>query len=242
MRSFPLVSSLLLALTGCNFGLSMETELGGADAPLEEDTDAAAPGVSEGDALPETAVDLTDKLYAIPATSLHVTEPPGLDSIFDQVLDRPVLVYVESETDSTLQLDVALAGTDGRQNPCEAVRRFPAGDWSENPVFAVGPGELTTSFGGHEATFRNLEMSGVFDEYAFAWHDGILSATLDTRELAPALPGVDDMCELVEALEGECEPCDDGADACFAVRIEGIVADLLDDTFEVEPDPDTCQR
>ena len=243
MRSFPLVSSLLLALTGCNFGLTMETGLGGVDAPLDGgDTDAGSgpDAQSEADALPETAVELTGKLYGIPPASMNVTEPPGLNGIFDQVLDRPVLVYIEDETSSTLQLDVALAGTDGRQDPCEAVRRFPEGDWSENPVFDVGPGELTTSFGGHPATFRHLELSGVFDEYAFAWRDGTLDAQLDTRELAPALPGVDDLCGMVEALGGTCTACDDGEELCFELRIEGIIADMVDDDFEVEPDPDTC--
>ena len=68
------------------------------------------------------------------------------------------------------------------------------------PVVAVdvvraGPGELVTSFGGHDATFRDLEIAGVFDEYGFAWTDGTLVAQLDTRELAAVVlraKGLDD--------------------------------------------------
>jgi hypothetical protein len=223
------VLAALALLPGCSFGLTAVSDVdvvdvsdGGADGPAVSDDDGPAP----------TAVDLDGRLYAIAPDDLTVVEPAGLDGMFDQVLDRDVLVYVEEESADSIVLDVTLAGPDGLQDPCESVRRFPEGDWRENPVFDVGPGELTTSFGGHAASFRRLRMSGVFDEYAFSWTDGTLAAELDTRELAPALPSVDDLCGLVEELQGACEPCDDGVEACFALRIEGIVAQQLDADFD----------
>ncbi|MFZ5475595.1 MAG: hypothetical protein ACOZNI_02365 [Myxococcota bacterium] len=232
------VLAALALLPGCSFGLMAVPEV--EDDGLFGVDPGDEPRSDQDDALTETAVDLDGKLYAIAPDAFTVTEPPGLDGLFDEVLDRDVLVFVESETSDEIVMDVTLAGTDGEQNPCEPVRAFPAGDWSENPVFDVGPGELTTSFGGHRASFRDLQMSGVFDEYAFTWTDGTLSAELDTRELAPALPEVDDLCELVEELRGSCEPCDDGADACFALRIEGIVAEQRDSVFDPSADGSGC--
>jgi hypothetical protein len=246
MRAFPLVafSTLLLPalLSGCAFGLTEMDPGEGVDGAEGPDSPSVQDDESDGDAdaLPETAVDLSGSLYAIEPTSMNVVDPPGLDALFDQVLTRDVLVYVESATDRALQLDVALAGGDGRQDRCEAVRRFPSGDWSENPVFDVGPGELTTSFAGHAAAFRSLELSGVFDASGAAWSDGVLLAQLDTRELAPALNQTGDLCPLVESLGGTCEPCDDGAVACFTLRIEGMVGDRLDSAFDPDVDGNGC--
>lgn len=242
MRALPLVLALAV-LPACSFGLTVGPD--GVETPDADTPEGNGPGTpddeeAEVDTLPSTAVDLDGKLYAIAPADMHVTEPPGLDALFGEVLTRDVLVYVESESDTSLELAVALAGTAGGQDPCEAVRHFPAGDWTENPVFEVGPGELSTRFGGHPATFRDLELSGVFDEYAFAWRDGTLSAQLDTRELAPALGDMDDLCGLVSELGGECVPCDDGEDACFALRIEDIVAELVEESFDATPDASRC--
>ncbi|MDP2308665.1 MAG: hypothetical protein Q8P18_21770 [Pseudomonadota bacterium] len=257
MRAFSLValSSLMVSpLVGCGFGLTSALD-GKEHGPAVQDEESAAPddgtsddGTPDGDTsdegggedtLPATSADLDDTLYAIDRASMRVTEPPGLDALFGEVLDRDVFVYVERASASTIELAVALAGTDGQQDPCEAVRAFPAGDWSANPVFDVGPGQLTTSFGGQSATFRSLVLSGVFDESGAAWRDGTLAAELDTRELAAALGDIDG-CELVADLGGECVACSDGEEACFALRIEGIVADRVETSFDASPDARSC--
>jgi hypothetical protein len=245
MRTLPAVvlPSLLPAflLAGCNFGLS----LGAGDLEAAGDLPDAAegsdpPGDTPDDGLPETEVALDGNLYAIHPASMQVVEPAGLDALFGDVLDRDVLVYVESESAAALQLDVALASPEGRQDRCEAVRRFPAGDWTQNPVFDVGPGELAASFGGHAAAFRSLVLSGVFDASGGEWTDGTLDAQLDTRELAPALSGQGDLCALVESLGGACEPCDDGAPFCFALRIAGIAGERVDAPFDPGLDGSAC--
>lgn len=238
MRLLPLV---LLPLVGCGgFGLA---------TPVVELDDTAGsfadvdPGDDEGLAgeLPETTVSLEDRVYAVEPGQLSVAEPPGLDALIGEILDRPVLVHVAAESEAALSLEVALAATDGDQNPCEAVRAFPAADWSDNPRFVAGPGRLDTRFAGNPASFRDLELAGTFDADGGAWRDGTLSATLDTRELAPALGGLDDVCGLVAELGGSCFACDDGADACFALRLEDIVADAVDVTFDATPDAGSCR-
>lgn len=239
-----LAAALTLPLSACSYGLTGATD----EAPFDTGGLAADPGTPDDEAAATgdeeaapTAVEVEGKLYAISPDDLTVMEPAGLDAVFDEVLTRDVLVYVEDETSETLMLDVALAGADGRQDPCEAVRQFPAADWSRNPVFEAGPGELATSFGGQPATFRHLQLGGTFDEYAFAWREGTLSAQLDTRELQAALPREDDLCGLVEDLGGACEPCDDGEEACFALRLEDIVAELVDGSFEPRNRSTDCE-
>ncbi|MDP2313754.1 MAG: hypothetical protein Q8P41_12675 [Pseudomonadota bacterium] len=231
MRAFPLVALSAVVLSGCGFGLTFEPEGLDEAAP---GPDASAPDDPSAGALDATSEDLAGKLYVIDPTSMRVTEPAGLDALFGEVLDRDVFVYVEGESADTISLAVALSGADGQQDPCEPVRRFPEGDWTQNPVFDVGPGELTTSFGGQPATFRSLALSGVFDASADAWREGTLSAQLDTRELAGALGDIDG-CAFVGDLGGACERCDDGAEACFQLSIEGIVAELADTRFDATP-------
>lgn len=226
MRNFL----LLFPLSGCAFGL----ETGVADAPAADGF--GAPSVAGEADLPRTSVSLEGRLYAMSAGDMHVTQPPGLDGLWDRVLTTPLLVYVEKETDSELRLATALGSADGTQNPCEKVRRFPTADWRENPVFAAGPGAFDASFGGQPATVREVELSGVVDEEGLGWRDGTLDAVLDTRELAAALGGLEDVCSLVEDLGGECFACSDGQDACFTLAIEGVEAELVDADFDMTPD------
>lgn len=231
MRSAPL---LLLAgfSVACQFGLSSELVADGSG--LDEPADTAGADVTSG--LPPTAVSLKGMTYGIAADAMTITDPPGLDGFKDQILSRDMLVYVAGEDDDALELDIALAAADGTQDVCEAVRTFPPADFSQNPAFAAGPGEVHTTFGGgHAASFRDLELTGIFDEYAFNWREGTLDAMLDGRELAPALPKGADVCELVDGMGGECVACDDGDIACFHLRIEQIVAEKLEIAFDTTP-------
>lgn len=217
---------LTILLSGCAFGLVSGIE------------DQAVPP----DELPATEVDLKGRTYAIAAEALSITDPPGLDGMKDDFLSRKLLVFVAAEDQDALELRITLAAPDGRQDPCEKVRAFPIADFSQDPLFSVEGGELTTSFGGgHPATFRELALSGVFDPDALAWHDGTMDAMLDARELEPALPEGTDVCELVDGLGGACEACDDGEDLCFHLGIEGIRAQQIEMDFDEDPSS-RCNR
>lgn len=217
---------LTILLSGCAFGLVSGIENG--VAPVDE--------------LPATEVDLKGRTYAIGADALTITDPPGLDGMKDDFLSRPLLVFVADEAEDALEMRITLAAPDGRQDPCEAVRAFPAADFSQDPLFDVQGGELTTSFGGgFPATFRELGLTGIFDPDALAWHDGTMDAMLDARELEPALPEGTDVCELVDGLGGACEACDDGEEVCFHLGIEGIRAVQIDMAFDEDPSS-RCHR
>lgn len=231
--------TLLASLSACAFGLDTSVTPIPEHAGGQVGHDGEMPdgdGAETDDGLPLTSVDLTGRLYSMSAEDMTVTEPPGLAGLWDQVLSTPLLVYVEAETVDELRLNTALANADGTQNLCEKVREFPDADWTENPVFAAGPGAFDTSFAGSAATVRDVKLSGVIDEYGFGWRDGTLDATLDTRELQPALGGLDDVCALVEDLGGECFACTDGEIACFTLSIEDVTARYVDAGFDVTPE------
>ena len=232
---------LLLLVTlasGCGFGLDSQFA-----TPISAPSfaDAGEASAEEEDGLPSTAVALEGRLYTLEAADMEVLQPPGLDGLWDQVLTRPLLVYVSGESSATLRLDAALGTPSGEQDPCEAVRHFPEADWTQNPVFDAGPGVLETSFAGHSATFREVQLSGVVDEYGFGWRDGTLTAVLDTRELRAALGGVDDVCALVESLGGECFACSDGEPACFDLEIGEVTAHYSEASFDPTPSSTGCE-
>lgn len=226
--------ALTLLLAGCLLGLSKD--------PYSDDGDVLYAGSDSGgsDDVPDVSVSLTGRTYAITADALTITTPAGLDALKSEFLSSDILVYVSKETDVALGLSIALSAADGSQSPCEAVRAMPDADWSANPSFAAGPGELEASFGGEPAAFRDLYFDGTFDGSGDFWSDGTLSAVLDTRELDSALPDMD-ICALIGDLGGECKACSDGEVACFDLEISDITAEVQDIAFDPSVDGSDCR-
>lgn len=224
MRRSLLLLVTLGSISGC-FGLQNNVSADTAFGDTSSGQFASTP----------TEVDLAGKLYVIAPSDLHLVEPAGLDTLFHEALKQNVLVYVADESSDTLGLQIVLASSDGTQDPCQDVRSLPDATW-QNPTFDAGPGEVAVSFGGEPASLRHLRVTGTFDEYAFNWRDGTLSAQLDARELTAALGGAD-ACELVENVGGACEACDDGAMQCITLRFEDVVAAQTNAAFDPTP---TC--
>lgn len=214
---------------GCAVGLqaNFATDTGGLD-----DTGRPARAESGSEATP-TEADLTGRMYVIRPADLTLVEPPGLDALLHEALVQDVFVYVGDEATSTLRLQVALAATDGQQDPCQDVRTLPEAHW-QNPIFDAGPGELEVSFAGNAAWLRYLTVTGTFDQDGRAWNEGTLSAQLDARELAAALAG-EDACEMIANLGGECGLCDDGAKQCVTLEFEDVRAEQSSVAFDPTP-------
>jgi hypothetical protein len=233
----PACMACLMAASGCGFGLDT-----GLVTPISPPSFADPPGEPQAadDGLPPTSVALEGRLYTLTAADMRVVQPPGLDGLWERVLTKPLLIYVRGESASALRLEAALGTEAGEQDPCEAVRRFPEADWTENPVFDAGPGTLDTSFGGSAASLRDVRLSGVVDEYGFGWRNGTLDARVDTRELRAALPTFDDLCALVDTLGGDCIACDDGEPLCFELAITEVTAAFSEASFDSTPDTSGC--
>lgn len=234
---------LALSVTsGCAFGLdsAIDSTLSASGGSISDGGSSESGDYDAEDALPETEVGLEGAVYRIVPAEMTITQPPGLDALKERMLERDILVFVSSESSSALGLSVALAAADGGQDVCETVRDFPKADWSQNPVFEAGPGEIEASFGGQPATLREVRFGGVFDEDGSRWREGTMVAQLDGRELLGALGDVD-VCSLVDAMGGECEPCSDGKHYCFAVEIENITAKETNIDFNERNDGSRCE-
>lgn len=182
----------------------------------------------------EVSVALTGRTFSIAPENLPLVEPEGLAPLLEGALATRVLVHVDEETADTLALAVTFAAADGYQDPCQPIVRLPDARWTD-PAFAAGPTEMTTSFGGHPATLRDVGFTGVFDKWGVGWTEGTLDATLDAREVDPALPEGLTTCALLDDLGGACAACEDGEPACVTLRFEGVVADLVDVAWERDP-------
>jgi hypothetical protein len=178
---------------------------------------------------------IAGELYAIDPADIEVIEPPGLAASFSELLDRDVLFYVAGEDETRIRIDLALAAADGSQDPCESVLELPTADWSEQPRFQVGPGQLDVSFGGHPATLRQLVLTGTFAADGSGWSGGTMSAEADARELAPAVGDGVDVCALVEGMGGDCHACDDGAPQCFTLAFDQVSARRSSEAFDPAP-------
>ncbi len=222
MRTLPL---LLLPLSGC-FGLqsniSVDTGYWGDSA--ESETNGTP--VSE---------DLTGKVYAVGPTDMTLVEPAQLAELYLENVGKDILIYVASETTTTLQLQAALAADDGSQNPCETVRDLPQADWL-NPSFQAGPADMEIGFGGQPATLQDVELTGTFSPDAGSFGDGTLAGVVDARELAAALGGID-ACEMLDGMGSSCIPCDDGELQCASVRFEDVQGTEASMSFDPTP---TC--
>lgn len=227
MRVLILVlSSVLVGCGGVGLEAMPDEVVPGTADPTADDAGVAAAA---------TTGDLGGELFVIHRAGLEVVDPPGLDTMLDQVLDRDVLFYVAAEESTRIRIDLALAGTTGAQDPCATVVELPTADWSHNPVFEVGPGRLEVPISGALTTFRDLTLTGTFAEDGTSWSDGEMSAELDARELAAAVPEGTDVCGLVEAMGGACHACDDGAKTCFTLAFDHVGGEKVGLEFDPTP-------
>ena len=208
---------LVLLTLGCGGLTVVGDDVVKGEAPTSPDS---------GD-LPPDAVqdDLTGRLYSIAPANMLITEPSGLDSLRTTLFNKNILIDVMDQAGDRMLMGMALAGDDGQQNHCEVVRPLPAADWSQNPSFYAGPGDVDLSFGGSPATLYDMRLSGTFSPDGRSWSEGQMQGSLDTRQL-PNLGT--DACTLVASFEGSCVPCDDGEPYCFALSVEQIGATWME--------------
>lgn len=225
---------MLVFLLACgDFGLTsgvdvVEADAGGAGgyAPYGEDDEQV-------DETP-VSVDLAGRTWAVDLAEVKVTEPPGMGSMLALMDSTILLFHASNEKERSLDLVVSLAAADGTQNPCEKVQSLPSAEWL-NPLFAIDEGTLNITISGNNVAFSEAILGATIDADGAGWHDGGLSARIDAREFEAALPQGTDMCELVDAMDGECEACDDGADKCFDLIIEDISAVKARGDFDLTP-------
>jgi hypothetical protein len=240
-----LIPLLLLGACG-EFGL---TQLGGGAVVADtgasaRDGDGAPAGQGasedddEGGASPIGA-SLEGRTWAVDLDTVTFTEPAGLEGLLSLLDSSILLFHVTEESEDRLELVVAMAGVDGRQDPCERIVTLPDAAWT-NPDFAIDEGRLELTVGGEAMNIRDAFLAAQVVSQGEGWSDGELLGELDAREVEPALPSGTDVCDLIDTMGGSCHACSDGSRTCFDLVIEEIVASAVDSGFDPEPDDSGC--
>ncbi len=214
---------MIVSLLACSMGLE----------PLVADQDEAL------DAVPVEQA-LQGRTFELDLTGIAWIEPAGLGDALAALDMSNLLVHVADEAEGQITLAVALSDGDGGQDACEPVHAFPAADFSNNPRFQVETAGMDITLGGQPAAFQDLYLAGIFDPAGDAWDHGRLSTLLDVRDLSQVFDDRLDACELAEALDGTCEPCADGVEACIPVSADSAYAWEIDADFDVTVDGDGC--
>lgn len=222
--------------------LSACGDIGLVASPDDHVVSAGAPGDSAEEveeAAPRVQAGLAGRTYRVDLTSVQAVQPSGLSALMATSGSDFLLFHVLDESADELSMVVTLAASDGRQNPCEPVQSLPTADWSGNPRFSIERGSVGMRIGGEDVTLYETRLAATVAEDATLFSDGDLEATIDTRELGDAL-GETDVCELVEAMDGSCTACDDGAVRCVEVILAEIIGVEVNFGFDPENDGSSC--
>ena len=210
-------------LTACGYGLDplvYEPE----EMPLE----------------PPVEVEIEGATFAVPLTEVDGISPAGLQVVFEELDAGAALVHVVRDDFDVLELAMALSAEDGRQSLCEPIHFLPVADFSRNPWLEVHGAALPLSIGGEPVTLEYLGMSVRFTGDGERWDAGTMSAVIDTRELEGVFKEGTDVCAVVESMEGTCEPCADGVEACVDVELDNVKARRVPITFDPDLDTSGC--
>ena len=156
-----------------------------------------------------------------------------------------LLFMVEDAGDTTIDL-VAAGGYDAGgstlQYPCSPPIDFPAGDFSSNPRFDVGPLDASLAASGLTVPLYAFTVDGRFEEDASAMRDVHVSGLIDVRGLGDAT-GFGDVCALLPAFGVACVDCPDGETQCLELDVIDASAPwrsgvTLDAALDPSADPD----
>ncbi|MCB9779791.1 MAG: hypothetical protein H6742_14595 [Alphaproteobacteria bacterium] len=191
------------------------------------DTDGGTDGGST-----DWDADVEGNAYRLDLAGATFVEPAGVGSLLVGSLEQDVLVQVQRQTSSALDLMFTVSeSVGGPQDMCVETSMLPSADFTDAPDWDLGPTSLTMELDGYTIVMQNVRLSGTFSADGRTYDDSTLDATLDTRDLIDVmgdLLGTDDprqICELVGGFGVSCEACpSDGAELCLGLRIEDVVA------------------
>lgn len=192
--------------------------------------------------LPEPALweGYAGRAYVLGLDELAIDEPAVLAELFDflGMEDMLAAVWVERVDAEARTVELAVAAALERddevvQDPCEQVALLETADFSGNPTFAAGPGDLGFQASGVDYAFHALQIEGRFSQEGDRIETLAVEGWLDLAELRfSGEPG----CEYLGHLGLPCQACpDDGDEACL--HVAGTVRDApWDDGLVIDVD------
>ena len=207
-------------------GTTGETADAGGTGETTDGGDVLEPEYPSGS---PTGCDLTGTSYQLDFTTARVIQPQQLGPILADAIGDALAMGVTAQTDANVSLVLAL--TDGGvQDLCTPSVQPPDGTWAD-PVFAVGPADVSVDIDGTEATLSSFQFTAAAAASCTAIESGVFQTDLDVRLLSSALGSVlgtedpDEMCETLLGLGGVCEACDsDGATYCIKLVVDQLAS------------------
>jgi hypothetical protein len=201
-----------------------------------------------GDVVADPA-SLEGRTYTVALSQARFVKPEGVADLLLGQLTSDILIGVTATEGTSLKMGGALSTViGGPQDFCNPSIDFPeAADFSDNPLFQVGPADVIIAAAGFDIPINSLMISGAFASDGSYFGGGILAGQLDARSLAPLVAELlgsddpDEICVLLQSFSVSCNACDsDGAVYCVDVYVDSIRADEKADTVLECVDEQDC--
>ncbi|HHO50350.1 MAG TPA: hypothetical protein ENK18_05615 [Deltaproteobacteria bacterium] len=181
---------------------------------------------------PVDPVTLDGSTYSIDLTSGTWIEPPGVGPLIPLLIgDLEWLMGVETVNAQTIDWLQAPGDGLGGQDLCAETNALPAADFSNNPLFSIGPADINLDVLGVLTVLEGAFMGGTIRGDYGALEGLSVSGTLDTRPWVDAIvPGGSDdsVCVLFATFGVSCDPCADGSGTyCLDVVVDSFDAPLI---------------
>ncbi|MBM73798.1 MAG: hypothetical protein CMK59_00240 [Proteobacteria bacterium] len=160
--------------------------------------------------------------------------PAGAGPLVGTLFQNHLLLSIHEQEASTLNIDLGISIDDEyTQDFCfPTINALPNVDFS-NPAFLIPQSDLQMIISGYSVSVYEMQITGVFREDGQSYGHGVLEGRFDARDIAlTVVPDEDQLCETVSILGTPCEPCADGEEYCFPVRVEGLSGGVTEDQLE----------
>lgn len=167
------------------------------------------------------------EVYLLDVTEQDWAEPRGIGTEIDAFVPN-FLMKIEGETDTTVDVLIAAAGPDGKQDPCNSTSMVTGTKGAEFVTF--GPTEFPLHIQHVDEPIAvngliyGFTISNVLPKGGALSEDGELVATMDFRDIYKLFtliinPTPETVCTALEESYGSCQPCpNDGQPFCLTVK------------------------
>ena len=160
--------------------------------------------------------------------------PPGAGPLVGTLFQNHLLLSVSEQDSSHLDMELGISVDDAyEQDYCfPTINSLPAVVFG-NPEFSIPQSNLQMVISGYSVAVYDMEITGVFRADGQSYGQGVLKGRFDARDIELTVaPDADQLCETVEILGTPCEPCLDGLEYCFPVRVEGLSGEVIQNDLE----------
>ncbi len=175
-------------------------------------------------------VSLEGRSYVLDLGDARFLEPAGIGELIGEFMTNEGVLGVADERGSSLDLIVGMSEEGSRpavQDLCTQTLDSTC-TWDRAPFFEYGPVDTTYTSAGTSFTIMDLHLAGTFAPDGSWLGGGEIALVLDMREWVDLIEEVEsaaDMCNLSASFGAPCQACQDGAEYCLPLLVDGILGE-----------------